>query len=404
MRERINDNTVICIWFRMHYAIDTGVGIVSVYFLSGFVRTSFRINESAPHFLCIITNLSLLPGKNQMAIRLAMKKIVVVLAVSLTIVVIVLCGEKHYLSVKKYEYKHQLEDLIDNKYLEGENAIGAFLYETRNNDSTEINKVSDFGFDYISWLPIKKASIWGGRYFNHVDVIEEMMRNGVYKWYDFSHCATSHPFMIIVKKTDRGYDIIGEFLLGVGLTNLYPDCRIFRKSTKFNWGILSNNKEVITYDYKIKTDMINSYFENLFENKYKGITIRDEVVGEDKLFSRNMKLEMLDNLVMKSYCPADSSLYFRINKYFELKPDEDFTSMGSSPILWKTGTYGNQAQKVFTKTIIMHYSIQENCGVLEAECRKLAIVLLMILESIWFFISFMMWGKVVFVKNEDVNL
>lgn len=150
--------------------------------------------------------------------------------------------------------------------------------------------------------------------------------------------------------------------------------------------------------------MINSYFENLFENKYKGITIRDEVVGEDKLFSRNMKLEMHDNLVMKSCCPADSSLYFRINKYFELKPDEDFTSMGSSPILWKTGTYGNQAQKVFTKTIIMHYSIQENCGVLEAECRKLAIVLLMILESIWFFISFMMWGKVMFVKNEDVNL
>lgn len=68
MRERINDNTVICIWFRMHYAIDTGVGIVSVYFLSGFVRTSFRINESAPHFLCIMANLSLLPGKNQMAI------------------------------------------------------------------------------------------------------------------------------------------------------------------------------------------------------------------------------------------------------------------------------------------------------------------------------------------------
>ena len=50
MRERINDSTVICIWFRMHYAIDTGVGIVSVYFLSGFVRTSFKINESAPHF------------------------------------------------------------------------------------------------------------------------------------------------------------------------------------------------------------------------------------------------------------------------------------------------------------------------------------------------------------------
>ena len=32
---------------------DTGVGIVSVYFLSGFARTFFEIDESAPHFFCI---------------------------------------------------------------------------------------------------------------------------------------------------------------------------------------------------------------------------------------------------------------------------------------------------------------------------------------------------------------
>ncbi len=32
---------------------DTGVGIVSVYFLSGFARTFFEIDESAPHFLYI---------------------------------------------------------------------------------------------------------------------------------------------------------------------------------------------------------------------------------------------------------------------------------------------------------------------------------------------------------------
>ena len=41
MRERINDSTVICIWFRILYAIDTGVGIVSVYFSLGFCQNLF---------------------------------------------------------------------------------------------------------------------------------------------------------------------------------------------------------------------------------------------------------------------------------------------------------------------------------------------------------------------------
>lgn len=38
----------VCVFLTLN---DTGVGIVSVYLLLGFVRTSFEINEKAPHFL-----------------------------------------------------------------------------------------------------------------------------------------------------------------------------------------------------------------------------------------------------------------------------------------------------------------------------------------------------------------
>ena len=54
MKVRINDNTISSVFACVYPTLnDTGVGIVSVYLLSGFVRASVKINESAPHFLCI---------------------------------------------------------------------------------------------------------------------------------------------------------------------------------------------------------------------------------------------------------------------------------------------------------------------------------------------------------------
>ena len=54
MKVRINDNTIssvsACVYPTLN---DTGVEIASVYLLSGFVRASVKINESAPHFLCL---------------------------------------------------------------------------------------------------------------------------------------------------------------------------------------------------------------------------------------------------------------------------------------------------------------------------------------------------------------
>lgn len=300
-----------------------------------------------------------------------------------------------YYSLKKKEYKQQLEHVINDKYLEGKNSIGAlYYYDNRlREDSIRIEKVSSFNFDKLSWMTVSNVSFFGGLHFDHTDVIIKMLTSGKYKWYELKNCATTYrPFMIIVKKTDYGYDIIGEYVLGIGLKYSYPNYLITETSYKANLGKLSNNKDFIVHDYKIKTNMIDLYINNLLEEKYKDITIRNEITKENSGVKRNIKLDMLENLVVKGACLADSSLFFRVNKYFELKFDDNFTAMGSNPIIWQTGTYGNSNQTIFTKTVTMHYSIQENKGVLELEYRKKIIIALLILEVFYFLVLIVNYG------------
>ncbi len=314
---------------------------------------------------------------------------------SLLIAIIVFWGGQQFYYIEQTKYRQQLENTINNKCLEGKNSIGAFYYDKLEKDSTSVYKVSDYDFK----LPVLNVgagtmSFWGGQNFDHVNTMMKVLQSGEYEWYDFNNCATTYgPFMIIVRKTDRGYDVIGEYILGIGLTNSYPSYLITETPFKFNWGKLSNDKEVVTYNYRIKTDMIDSYINNLFENKYSDITIRNEIVRERNGIKRNIKMDMLDDLVMKGACPADSSLFFRVNKYFELKFDDEFTTIGSHPIVWQTGSYGNYTQTVFTNTVTMHYSIQENKGVLEDECKNKVIIFLLGLESFYILSSIIVFRK-----------
>lgn len=315
---------------------------------------------------------------------------------SLLIAIIILWGGQQFYHMKQIKYRQQLENTINDKYLEGKNSIGAFYYDKLENDSTSVYKVSNYNFNLLPWLNagVSTVSFWGGQNFDHANTIMKVLQSREYEWYDFDNCATiDKPFMVIVKKTDRGYDIIGEYILGIGLTRSYPSCLITKTSFKSNLGKLSNNKEVVTYHYKIKTNMINSYINSLFENKYSDITIRNEITREENGIERNIKMDMLDGLVMKGACPADSSLFFRVNKYFELKFDNEFTTIGSYPIVWQIGSYGNYTQTVFTSTVTMHYSIQENEGVLEDECKNKVIIFLLVIEFFYILSSIIVFRK-----------
>lgn len=319
-----------------------------------------------------------------------------ILVGSLLIAIIVLWGGQQFYYMKQTKYKQQLEDTINDKCLEGKNSIGAFYYYRLEKDSTSVYKVSDYDFNQLPWLNVGVGTVtfWGGQNFDHTNTIMKVLRSGEYEWYDFENCATTYrPFMIIVRKTDRGYDVIGEYILGIGLTHSYPSYLITKIPFKFNWGKLSNNEEVVTYNYKIKTNMIDSYINSLFENKYSDITIRNEIIREGNGIERNIKMDMLDDLVMKGACPADSSLFFRVNKYFELKFDDEFTTIGSHPIVWQTGSYGNYTQTVFTNTVTMHYSIQENEGVLEDECRNRVIIFLLVIEFFYILSSIIVFRR-----------
>lgn len=305
------------------------------------------------------------------------------------IAIIVLWAGQQFYNMKQTRYRQQLENTINNKCLEGKNSIGAFRYNAYEKDSTSICKVSDYNFEW-SCLNMHASTMtsWGGLNFDHTDILMHVLKSGKYEWYEFNYCATSSPFMIIVRKTDRGYDIIGEYILGIGLTSSYPSYLITDIPLKYIYRKPFDYGEDVIYEHRIKTDMIYSYINNLFENKYGDVTIRNEIAGE-----RNIKMEMLNDLVMKDACPADSSLFYRVNKYFELKLDDEFTTMGSHPIVWQTGSYGNQVQTVFTKTVTTHYSIQENKGVLEDECKNRVIIFLLLLESLYILLSIIVFRK-----------
>lgn len=322
--------------------------------------------------------------------RLYMKKLVVKSAVAVLVAVVVWVGGKIYESVKRDSYKQQLEYTLDDICLEGNDIIGAFDTSLCF-DSLTVHKVSDFDYSELSWMWINYGISWGGAtYSDHKRIISEAMLSGKYNWYDFRDCTTvCQPFIIIVKKTLRGYDLIGEFLLGIGLTKLYPNSLISHTSHIYNcdWDLTVKDsvrnpkkRRLEVHEYKVKADMLNSYFNDIVEKRYQGVSVNN--VGS--IGGKNRKFELLDGLAMKGVCPVDSSLYFRVNKYFELKYDNEILKTGNDPIVYQYWKYEMPCYTIFTETVTMHYSIQENKDVLENECNKKIVLWMAILEAFYF--------------------
>lgn len=53
---------------------------------------------------------------------------------------VVFFGGQQYYVIKQEKYRRQLESTINEKYLEGENAIGAFYYDKLQKDSISVYK------------------------------------------------------------------------------------------------------------------------------------------------------------------------------------------------------------------------------------------------------------------------
>lgn len=272
-----------------------------------------------------------------------------------------------YYNRKNDEYRQELENTINDYYLEGRDAIiapeGRRLRDYLK-DSTMVRLVSKLLDTTRIISSIPNPSYLDLHYSDYVLLFEHpeyanmpnILKSGKYKWWHESP-YDSTPFMIIAKKTDRGYDIIREYILAIGFTT---DLFIDKNSSYLNG-----------YGYKAKTNIVTQYVSDLYENKYPNIKVCDYPLQHSRDLN-NPKFTMFNALINN----------FRVNKYYELKLDDRYTTMGASPAIYQTGSFGNYFQTVFTCTKTGHYSIQEDDGVLKKECAHKLLLLLAGLELI----------------------
>ena len=250
-------------------------------------------------------------------------------------------GYYSYLQAKD-KYFRELKETIDEKHLEGKNEIGAYCQERIKFapdenmllfDKSLFEGKEDIKSNFLGTIKFSKD--W-----------REVINSDEYNWYNF--WINTLPFVIILKKTDRGYDFIGEFIQGIGVSDYYPD---FLKNKNGN-------------EFTIKPDLVYGYVRYLYNVKYPDISIiRD---------AEDLKFDMLEDL-----------LTIGINKYYNLKLDNYYTEIGRSPIVASSDTFGNYANTLFVLTATFHCSIQENEGVLEKEYIEYTLMAMVIVLAIY---------------------
>ena len=295
-------------------------------------------------------------------------KVVYLIGAILIILIVSFVGYLSYISAKE-NYRKELKNVIDNKYLEGKQEIGA--YDLKFNDLT-LYKASSINDVIGSMLSVSDFGWWKGvGTFSNRNIISLVnSKENNYEWINLN-LDSGYPFFVVVRKTERGYDVIGEYIVGIGIKYGFP--KVFIKSDY-------SKEDIDSYSINIAPDLAEDYVIYLFGDKYKNCLVRNERENNNLMsfsldkFGRshdNPKMKMLEELITKMSCKIDESLFFRTNKYFELKYDNYFTEIGSGPITWFDNTYGNEMQNLFTRTVTLHYSIQETKGVLEYEYKNL---------------------------------
>ena len=273
------------------------------------------------------------------------------------------------------KYKEELENKIDEEYLEGYSKIITTLVTS---DSISLNKVEDYIDEkYGVWMPniyinLNTFSHWCGITADNYDIIGDLVNKKNNKY--FGKISNCYPaFLLALEKTSRGYIIYGEQCIGIGISNHLPgypvdiriEHRVFPDSIKERYKKEENPLLKALLDapiYYIKTDnnIIHDYEKYILNEKFEGFVVRNYIVTDGFGHTKNNKMEMINKLLMKDICKGDESLFFRTNPYFELKFDEYYRAIGSDPLLSYSHTYGNDYRKLYIRSWEAHFSIQEN--------------------------------------------
>ena len=316
------------------------------------------------------------------------EKFILISAGALLIAFITTYFSLQYSLSKERDYRSQLKRTIDEKYLEGKDIIGALSYNGIKN-TFKLEKVSDFDIsNNASWLMIHRNTSWNLFGINdYTNFISKMMLSKQYKYYNFWECPIIHaPFLVIVKKTSDGYDIIGEYIIGLGVSS---DLNILKTQQRYNAAILSlfpNQKTSTYYSYCTNTNIESQYVQHLLNTKYRDVCIYDgKLNNADK---KNGKYEMLNELVVQAVNP----MYFSVNKYYELKLQHDIYG-NSLPVESRIDEFSYSSQTLFTETVTMHYRIEGNQDVVEKEEKENLACALIFSESIYLILLLIAYKK-----------
>lgn len=285
-----------------------------------------------------------------------MKKIWIKRAIIGSILIAIIAagiGFAGYKWAKQYYYD-ELENAIIEQYLEGRNAICAISSDPHIfaplNPTKCFRLILDNGdmcilgasADTIGYI-YNFQRIWKDiDYQISNDDIINKLDSKEFSWFILHYRNDNSLNCAIMKKTNRGFDIIDEKIVGVGFNYLPPSATTENgKHKRMKW---IDEKDFVLY---------KQYMNYLLNDIYNGIYFREEnIVQKDKY-----------NLITYLRYPLEGR--YKGNKYYELKPDPYYRYIGANELESMTRRYGNYFHTLYGRSITAHYSIQEKGTVLE---------------------------------------
>lgn len=230
-------------------------------------------------------------------------------------------GFAGYKWAKQYYYD-ELENRINNLYLEGEDAIGFYNLLLLPGMSTELYSNEYKYTNFSTWMKLfengklgeLKVKTWpdlvslnGYDYeFSNIPFVNsvyyELADSKKFAWWTSVNPIDKFG---ILKKTEKGFDFIDEYIMGIGFKFL-PPCEI--KNTEFK---LKHKTTITEYIY---TDfyLCEEYIDYLIEDKYGNVKMRRNVNAYDRLVKD-----------LQKYIRGSKIIYFG-NDFYELRPDKNY--------------------------------------------------------------------------------
>ena len=268
-------------------------------------------------------------------------------------IIVVGLGFAGYKWAKQYYYD-ELENRIENLYLEGRDAIGFYAF------SPEISaKLYSNEYEYKSVSELKYDDSSNVRTWPSLRILNgpdyqithpypnpcylELANSSNFSWW-ISIDRPSDPLIkfTVFLKEKKDYCFIDECIMGIGFQFLPPN---IIKTTNFLGEYIYIYKDFSLY---------NSYINYLVRDKYEDINMRRNAGACNRL---------IGDLRQNTYSAnRGGELYFG-NEFYELRPYANYLDGGN--IYVDYNTYGNAYQKLYGATVTVKYSIQAKGTVLE---------------------------------------